>query len=206
MPKNSTSIPSFTGTLPVKNQRLIDSMPRSKPVGGGGAIGAHRALAATATRVIAALGAEGFKMQSLDAPQMGRAIADTANLRRPEDGDGPFWAEEWNRLRVGDTTHRTFLVAGWGVSRGVGNPLDQLGNIRATAVTTSVTLTKAPTGAQLSGSVRITSGLDPQRLDLAERSLRSAATAAHIRLTDAQGYQHLAMIAGLPLGGPRRNT
>lgn len=169
---------------------------------GGGAVGAHRALAATAGRVIAALAERGFQMQALDAAQLGRTIAAVVTLRRPEDPGGPFWHDRWGHVRIGDSLHRSFVVTGWGATRGNVNPLDQLGNIRATAVTTSVTLSGSPDHPMLTGSVRVTTRNDLNDLKVAELQLRQAADQARVSLAPADGFQHAALVAGMPLGGP----
>ncbi len=214
LPENSAGRIShleLLGGLPTAARRRVlialrldpGSCPQAIAARGGGVLGAHRALAATAARAIAALAEAGFQMQTMNATETVNAIAAVAGLHQPDLTDEARWTERWSQVSIGPLIHRSFLVSGWGTSPSTGNPLDQLGNIRALAVSTSVTLTGTPQHTLVTGTVRITTSNEPADLNTAEQHLRRTAERIGIELTNAHGCQHDALLAGLPLGGPR---
>ena len=211
LPEQSPALTShleLLGGLPTAARRRVlvavrmDPLvsPRAIDARGGGMDGIRRAMAASAARAVAAFGEAGFEMRTLNAAETATAIASVSGLPRP-DGPGVPWADRWSSLDVGPLSHRSYAVTRW-AGRAGQNPLDQLGNIRARAVSTSINLAGTAHRPVLTATVRITAaGRD--ELGAAQGQLLRTARLVHLGLAPADGYQREAFVAGLPLGGPQ---
>jgi type VII secretion protein EccE len=219
LPENSAALAShleLLGGLPTAARRRVFvalrldplSCPQAIHARGDGVVGAHRAMAATAARAVSALAEAGFEMRTMHAAETASAIAAVAGLHRPDLGPGSEWADRWADVSIGSLLHRSFVVTGWGAAppgENPVNPLDQLGNIRARAVSTSVSISGTPQNPQLTATVRATAATAAE-LSAAELQLLRTAELVKLDLGPSNGFQYEAFVAGLPLGGPEVKT
>ncbi|MFD3999035.1 type VII secretion protein EccE [Streptomyces sp. NPDC058548] len=171
--------------------------PEAVAARGGGAAGIRRTLRRGVIRAVGLLEEEGWQARVLDEVEAAEALAASAGLRAPAQGETRAQAaEEWTAWRA-DAEHVSYWVRDWNPPRGgLGELQSLLGVFPARSSTVSFTWTGAVSGHPRGTALIRTTGGTPE----ATGALTKVAAERGIRLMALDGEQAMGMLATLPLG------
>lgn len=176
--------------------------PEAVVARGGGAVGAHRALLGTMSRLVTALDVAGVPARPVAADEALNVLTLTAGISPGRYSELPRRTREfWDSWAADDTVQACFWVRRWprpAHAQDVGL-LARLGDVRGAFTTVSLTMTgQEERGVHFRAVVRVAG---TSREELAHIVTELHGAAADARLTRLDGEQLPAVLETLPLGG-----
>jgi type VII secretion protein EccE len=212
LPDNAPCVRSYgslsAGVVPARRSTWI--VPRLDPIAapaavaarGGGAVGAHRALLGTLSRLSASLRFAGIDARPVGAQEALAVLSLTAGATaRAVTIGAPRTTELWDSCAVDDTVQTCFWVRSWpgSVRPGDRGLLARLGDVRGRFTVVSLAMTgEDPRGVHVRAVVRVAAG-SREELEYLGGEVHQAAQGA--RLIRLDGQQVPGVLDTMPLGG-----